>query len=554
MGMSFPRIQQLSAAVANQIAAGEVIERPASVVKELLENALDAGADIISIDIGYGGLNQIKICDNGSGIIASDLPLAIAAHATSKIEQFSDLYALTSMGFRGEALASIAAISKLSLSSKPAMQEYAMMLRVEGATEYNISPCARAQGTTVDVQDLFFNAPVRKKFLKTARSEYQAIELVVKRFALSAPNLALMLRHNGKQIMELPAATCEKTRLLRIKKLLGKTFIENAILLDIKQAGMCLQGWISTETYQRSQNDKQWVYVNQRIMKDKLINHAIKQAYDDLLYPGRYPACLLYLTVPAEEVDVNVHPTKHEVRFQQPRLIHDFITSTISAALAQPKQHETIHVSVPTSSVPVVPKEVREEYIKQPLRAVAFDKDVTSSKGHVLNTHFSLMFLHEEPYLVDMMSAQQQWLLSVVHECEFPLASRPLLVPVRFAIDKVDCPRLEQCQCLLTQVGVQLDWIGDNEVIVRTIPMIFPQLDIKKLMLHLKGSIATLPELLQLLVTCQSFDLYQLNAEDQLLLVDYLFQRLRTSSSLMPWCLRLDLATCRQLLRNTDHA
>ena len=558
MGMSSSRIQQLSAAVANQIAAGEVIERPASVVKELLENALDAGADIISIDIGFGGLNQVKISDNGSGIIAADLPLAIAAHATSKIKQFDDLYALTSMGFRGEALASIAAISRLSLSSKPAKQEHAMMLQVDGGAEFSVSPCARAQGTTVDVLDLFFNAPVRKKFLKTARSEYQAIEMVVKRFALSAPNLALTLRHNGKQIVELAAATCDKSKLLRIKKLLGKTFIEHAVYLDVEQAGMCLQGWVSTQAYQRSQNDKQWVYVNQRIMKDKLINHAIKQAYDDLLYPGRYPACLLYLTIPTQEIDVNVHPTKHEVRFQQPRLVHDFITSTISAALAQLKQ-ETPYADAPVAPKLALPTVVREVYTKQPLRALIPVERSVAGSLFSLNAQFGLLYLDEQSYLVDLLIAQQQQRLSVVNQQVFPLASRPLLVPVRYSINKIDCQYIEQCQYVLLQVGIQLDWVGDADVVVRTIPMLFPQLDIKKLLqclMDVDNSIfellrteaPTADELLKLVVRCQSFDAQQLDGEDKLLLVEYLHNCLRTSQSFIPWCMSLDIEKCRELI------
>ena len=202
MGVVIKRIHLLPASVANQIAAGEVIERPASVVKELLENALDAGASIISIDIGFGGLNQVKISDNGSGMFADDLPLAVAAHATSKIDKLNDLYAINSMGFRGEALASIASVSRLSLYSRPADQPHAMMLRVDGEA-VTLAPCARSQGTTIDVRDIFFNAPVRKKFLKTERSEYLAIESVVKRFALSAPEVALTLNHNDKQTLDL---------------------------------------------------------------------------------------------------------------------------------------------------------------------------------------------------------------------------------------------------------------------------------------------------------------------------------------------------------------
>ena len=201
--MTPSRIQQVSDVVANQIAAGEVIERPASVVKELLENSADAGSDTIHLDIGFGGLNQIKLSDNGSGIMAEDLPLAIAAHATSKIKNLQDLFAISSMGFRGEALASIASVSRLAISSKPALQEHAMRLDIDGGMISSSEPTARTQGTTVDVRDLFFNAPVRKRFLKSARSEFQAIELVVKRFALSEPTITLILRHDAKEVVTL---------------------------------------------------------------------------------------------------------------------------------------------------------------------------------------------------------------------------------------------------------------------------------------------------------------------------------------------------------------
>ena len=238
------RIHRLSSTVANQIAAGEVIERPASVVKELLENALDAGATVVSVDLGFGGLNHIKVSDNGYGIYADDLPLAIAAHATSKISALNDLYHITTMGFRGEALASIASVARVSISSKPAEQSHGMMLSVE-ESEIQMQPTPRNQGTTIDVRDLFFNAPVRKTFLKSERLEYQAVEWVVKQFAMSAPKVALSLKHNGKQTLSLPAVTCEQSRLQRIKKLFGQAFLSDAVYLDETHEHFAIQGWIS---------------------------------------------------------------------------------------------------------------------------------------------------------------------------------------------------------------------------------------------------------------------------------------------------------------------
>lgn len=536
------RIQQLPSAVANQIAAGEVIERPASVVKELLENALDAEADAINIEISFGGLNQIKVSDNGVGIVAEDLTLAVAAHATSKIRQLNDLYAITSMGFRGEALASIASVSKLSLSSKPAEQEHAMMLHYDNGVP-SISPCARTQGTTVEVRDIFFNAPVRKKFLKTARSEYQAIEMVVKRFALSATHVALTLKHDGKQLLTLPAATCEKTRLLRLRKLLGKEFIDQAVYLDIEQGGMRLHGWLSGEAYERSQNDKQWVYINQRMVKDKLINHAIKHAYDGLLHPGRHPACVLYLTIPTELVDINVHPTKHEVRFQQPRLIHDFILSHLSQTVVESVQR----VVVATPEKIEFAKEIRETYVKQPLRAVSHTQEVAlnANKWVVLNKHFVLAFIHEKPYLVDIEQVNQQRLLALLMQQTQPFASRPLLVPIKYMMNR---QTFEQYQLLLAQLGVKLDWVGDATVVIRTLPTLLPQLDIKKFIQHLIERTLAQSELLTLLVTCQSFDAYQLSQDAKVELENYIQQQILLPDSTLPSCMHLNAEKCRELV------
>ncbi len=552
MGMRQLRILQLSASVANQISAGEVIERPASVVKELLENALDAGADAISIEIGYGGLNQIKISDNGSGIFADDLPLAITAHATSKIVQLNDLYALNSMGFRGEALASIAAVSRLSLSSKPHDQEHAMMLRFDGKAS-SLSPCARSQGTTVEVLDLFFNAPVRKKFLKTVRSEYLAIEMVVKRFALSAPTIALTLKNDGKQVLVLPGAHSEKTRLLRIRKLLGKLFIENAIPVDVEQGGVRLLGWVSGQAYQRSQNDKQWVYINQRMVKDKLINHAIKRAYEGLLHPGRSPACVLYLSLAAQDVDVNVHPTKHEVRFQQPRLIHDFILSHLSEALVPQAGTMTQLTSVPqnenfSSGLSLVG--VNEVYNQKPLCAVARVEKSSTTGWFVLNTQFALVFLQEESYLVDIEGVQQHRLLSLLMQQSYPLTRRPLLLPVSYTIDKTNSPLFNQYQPVFSQLGLELDLMGDTKVVVRSIPVLFPQLDLQKFLQSITSPSLSQSALLKLLVVCQSYDAYQLDTENKELLIDYLQQQVKVGP-LVSLCRCLDTEQCREIMSIT---
>lgn len=540
------RIQQLPVTVANQIAAGEVIERPASVVKELLENSLDAQADMISIDIGYGGLNQIKITDNGIGIVAEDLPLAIAAHATSKIKQLSDLYSIASMGFRGEALASIASISRLTISSRPESQEHAMMLSSDGHA-IHITPCARNQGTTVDVRDIFFNAPVRKKFLKTEQSEFQAIETVVKRFALSAPAIALNLTHNGKQRLNLPAAHCAQTRLQRIRKLLGKTFIEQAIYLDVEHAGMRLHGWVSNSEYQSSQSDKQWIYVNARMVKDKLLNHAIKRSYESLLYPGRYPACLLYLTLNPGEVDVNVHPTKHEVRFQQPRLVHDFITSQIQQALAVPR----ISCDYQQSSGKEIAtgRQIHENYLYSPLPIKKIEQSTAvTSHWITLNTAYALIFIQEQPYLVDIEKLQRHWLLSILAQEALPLASRPLLVPISYPIQEFSLDMINHYRQSLNQVGVELDLAGENAILVRSLPVAVPHLDIKRfLALVFKLSSPTNQQLIELLSLCQLFDAYQALPEETEILCAYL-QTLYNARELPVWCRQLSTTLCENLL------
>jgi DNA mismatch repair protein MutL len=539
------RIQQLPIIVANQIAAGEVIERPASVVKELLENSLDAQADALSIDIGHGGLNQIKISDNGIGIVAEDLPLAIAAHATSKIKQLNDLYSIASMGFRGEALASIASISQLTISSRPATQEHAMMLASDGQVT-RITPCARSQGTTIDVRDIFFNAPVRKKFLKTERSEFQAIEIVVKRFALSAPAIAINLIHNGKQLLSLPAAHCTQTRLQRIRKLLGKTFVEQAIYFDVEQAGMRLHGWVSNRDYQSSQSDKQWIYVNTRMVKDKLLSHAIKQAYESLLYPGRHPACLLYLTINSAEIDVNVHPTKHEVRFQQPRLVHDFITSQIQHVLAIPRitpDYQQLAIKE------VAPRQQIHDTYSPSLLAKRIEQHSTvTSRWLTLNRAYALIFMQEKTYLVDIKKLQHHWLLSVLLHQPLPLTSRPLLVPISYPIKQLSLDTVSHYRQSLSQIGIELDLAGENAMLVRSLPIIVPHLDIKQFLAAVfKSSLPTNQHLMELLGLCQSLNVYQILPEETEMLCAYL-QTLSIAKRLPSWCKELSMALCESLL------
>lgn len=335
------RIQRLSPLLANQIAAGEVIERPSAIVKELLENSLDAGADQIDIDIEQGGVGLVRVRDNGTGIHPEDLALVCCRHATSKIERTDDLAHITSFGFRGEALASIGAVSRLTVSSA-----------IEGNTGWQISitgedagphqsPCAHPKGTTIEVQDLFFNTPVRRKFLRSERTEFEHIDELVKRVALSASHVGLQLKHNQRLIRRyLPAPLRSAACADRLSALCGPAFVEQALYIESNGAGMGLHGWIALPAFSRSQPDLQYCYVNNRIIRDKLIAHAIKQAYADVLYRDRFPAYVLFLEIPPDQVDVNVHPTKHEVRFREGRIVHGFLLRSVQDALASPAPPE----------------------------------------------------------------------------------------------------------------------------------------------------------------------------------------------------------------------
>lgn len=335
-----PRINLLSQRLANQIAAGEVVERPASVVKELIENSLDAGAARVEIDVEQGGVKLLRIKDNGQGIHKEDLALALSRHATSKIAELEDLEAIASLGFRGEALASISSVSRLSMVSKAEAGDDTSGWRVEAEGQdmnAKLSPAVHGQGTTVEVRDLFFNTPARKKFLKTEKTEFSKIDEIVKRIALSRFDVQFNLNHNQRAIHNLLPAKSEQEKQRRVGMVCGPSFVENSVRIEMEGAGLRLSGWVSLPTFSRSQADLQYFYVNGRIIRDKLVTHAIKQAYRDVLFHGRHPAYVLYFECDPATVDVNVHPTKHEVRFRESRLIHDFLFSSLHKALAQVK-------------------------------------------------------------------------------------------------------------------------------------------------------------------------------------------------------------------------
>ncbi|WP_110973923.1 DNA mismatch repair endonuclease MutL [Acinetobacter sp. WCHAc060042] len=331
------RIHTLNPALANQIAAGEVIERPASVVKELLENSIDAGATELIIRVEQGGSTLIEIMDNGRGIHAEDLPLAVMRHATSKIQTVEDLHAIVSLGFRGEALASIAAVSRLTLTSSQADDGIGYQVEVNGTAfdHQEIQAVAAPKGTHIRVQDLFFNVPARRKFLKKPGTEFGHIEEIVRRLALTHFDIRFVLEHNQNIKLNLPIADSGELRFQRVQQLLGRAFTENAYWMDADSINMRLTGWLGHPSDARAQADLQYVYVNGRIVKDKTISHALRMAYDGILHGHQHAGYLLFLEVDPENIDVNVHPTKHEIRFLNQREVHEFVRHYAKETLSQ---------------------------------------------------------------------------------------------------------------------------------------------------------------------------------------------------------------------------
>ncbi|HXG27442.1 MAG TPA: DNA mismatch repair endonuclease MutL, partial [Nevskiales bacterium] len=333
-------IRVLPEQLISQIAAGEVVERPASVVKELVENSLDAGARSIQVEIEQGGLRLIRVRDDGGGIPRDELPLALARHATSKIASLAELEAVRSMGFRGEALPSIASVSRLVLSSRAAGSDMAWSLTGEAGAP---RPAALDAGTTVEVRDLFHNVPPRRKFLRSERTEFAHIEQVFQRLALARFDVEFRLIHDGRIRYALPAALDAGMRERRMAQICGAEFVRYLRAIDTERAGLRLHGWLVLPAFSRSQPDLQYFYVNGRSVRDKLVTHALRQAYADVLHSSRYPAFVLFLELDPRQVDVNAHPAKHEVRFRDSRLVHDFLMRAAQAALADvqpdPVQH-----------------------------------------------------------------------------------------------------------------------------------------------------------------------------------------------------------------------
>ncbi len=506
------RIQILPSVLVNQIAAGEVVERPASVIKELVENSLDAGAKRIDIEIEQGGIKLMRVRDDGRGIHHDDLLLALSRHATSKVASLEELERISSMGFRGEALPSIGSVSRMMLTSHEQGADHAYQL-TSGADKPALA--AHPVGSTLEVRDLFYNTPARRKFLKTEKTEFNHIDTLVKRLALARFDVGFSLRHNRREILPLPPATVRPEQERRVTELLGKAFLEQAIYLEHQAAGLRLYGWVARPAFSRSQADMQYFYVNGRVIRDKLVTHAVRQAFQDVLYHGRHPAYVLYLELDPVMVDVNVHPTKHEVRFREGRLVHDFLFRTLHQSLAddrpgvapdapvQAGQMETAPPAQPPSSfVPqTVPLKLAERgahyqagfEMQRPDRGTVAAATAEVVQDEMPRLGFALAQLQgtyllaenrEGLVLVDMHAAHERITYERLKLAwgESNIRSQPLLVPVTVAVSRREADLAEEQRMIFESLGLEVDRMGSETLAVRAIPIVLHGVDAEKLL------------------------------------------------------------------------
>ena len=533
------RIHSLPTQLVNQIAAGEVVERPSSVVKELVENCFDAGASHIFIEIEQGGARLIKIRDNGCGIFKEDLPLALSRHATSKISSLKDLEQVVSMGFRGEALPSISSVSRLTLISRISDADCAWKVIADGTEDnFDPQPDPHPQGTTIDVRDLFYNTPARRKFLKTEKTEFAHIETLIQRMALSRFDIGFTLLHNQKEILNLKPAESDTEQEQRIAGICGSAFIENSVKIDFAASGLSVTGWVGLPTFSRSQQDMQFFYVNGRLVRDKLVSHAIKQAYQDVLFHGRHSVFVLYLTLDPALVDVNAHPAKLEVRFREGRLVHDFLFSALHRSLADirpgkniieldaglPVQvHQVASAGVkaveesrelfsgdrvsqqtkPTSdlkpiysprppqqgSLPLQVEEVvnayaslypKTESVAQPIQSDP--KPLGNAIAHLHNI-FILAETASGIILVDTHAAHERITYERLKQQyqNGSIPSQPLLLPIKIKVSTAEADLAEQEYDFFMSLGFELNRSGPETLVLRSIPVLLGNTDLETL-------------------------------------------------------------------------
>ena len=518
-----PKIHTLSPQLANQIAAGEVIERPSSVLKELSENSLDAGAKRIEVEVEQGGTKLIRVRDDGCGISESDLPLALSRHATSKILGLDDLEAVATLGFRGEALASIASVSRLALTSNSGEGSGWKAVSEGRDMEVELQPAAHPQGTSVEVRDLFFNTPARRKFLRTENTEYKRIDDCLKKLALSRMDVAFSLKHNQKVQFSLRPANSQAEQEKRVADLCGPQFMEQALFVDNDRTGIRLWGWIGLPTFSRSQADLQYFFVNGRSIRDKVVSHAVRQAYQDVLYHGRHPAYVLFLEILPADVDVNVHPTKHEVRFRESGSIHSFVSTTLKKALAtdRPQDHLSTNGGLelqnkdqpqsligqnalplagtpgsgyqstwPSSGVPSgvnAPASSYQSLYSSQTEFSDSNQAEVPPLGFAVAQLKGIFILAENSHgliIVDMHAAHERIIYERMKDA-FDLqglVSQPLLVPENLAVSQREADAVESNQAVFTQLGFGVERAASESIIVREIPAILRGSEVEKLL------------------------------------------------------------------------
>jgi len=532
------RIRPLPPELINQIAAGEVIERPSSVVKELVENSLDAGATRVEVDVELGGARLIRVRDDGDGIAADDLPLAVASHATSKIGSFDDLEHVASMGFRGEALASMASVARFAMTSRLRGVDNAFRVEVDSGRMQDTRPAQHPQGTSVEVRDLFYNVPARRKFLRAERTEFAHIDDLLKSLALARSGVEFRLSHNGKSVRVWKAARDEHAMLARVAEVLGETFPQQSLRIDHASAGMRLSGWVGLPTASRPQADAQYFYVNGRLVRDRVVAHAVRQAYADVLFHGRHPAFVLYLELDPVGVDVNVHPAKSEVRFREQRLVHDFLFRTLHEALAQTRAGQTATTPEDSawgsdtgvaSTVVHAPSRqaggswpqsvaqsrlhlgVREEPLAdyaallgnvveapslaspQPMPAASDDQ--APPLGYAIAQLKTIYILAENAHglvLVDMHAAHERITYEKLKNgrvCS-NLRSQMLLVPLSVPVSAKEAAAAEEHGDALADWGLELSRSGPSAVVVRRIPALLEGADVAELTRSVLGELA----------------------------------------------------------------
>jgi DNA mismatch repair protein MutL len=503
-------IIELPSQLVNQIAAGEVVERPASVVKELLENSLDAGASRIELDVEAGGIKLCRVRDNGTGIPRNELGLAMSRHATSKIASLEDLEHIASLGFRGEALPSIASVSRLRLVSCHRTADSGWSLETSGGELTAAIPAPHPAGTSIEVRDLFYNTPARRRFLKTERTEFGHIQQVAEKIALSRFSTALRLMHNDKTVFDLPVATTRADQERRVAKVCGQAFMDHALYLEHDAGDLHLRGWVARPTFSRSQPDLQYFFINGRAVRDKVMAHAVRSAYRDVLFHGRHAAFVLYIDMDPARVDVNAHPAKHEVRFRDSRGVHDLIRHAVESALAgtragnlssepnrapaklspaanSQRQYQT-QAGMPLGpSIPAVRDELSvygdlvASGTRSSIETSVVDGDPPPLGYAIAHLHgaYILAQNREGLVIVDAHAAHErityERLKASVHSTG--VISQALLIPEQVPVTEKEADLAEHYEPVFARLGMTVDRSGPDRLTVRTMPSLLSDAD-----------------------------------------------------------------------------